>query len=275
MILALAVGAAFSGVILYSYYQYRLDQTDNQVNRLISGYSQAFRNAEAQLGAQTNAAKAQIQAQLAPLRQLQAQASTLTALVKKLGPSVFFVHTLDRAGQPSVGSAFVVSSSAGRSLLLTSYATVEAATTSPGPPVYVQQGAISTPVTVRSWDPTYDLALIVLARGHLPALSPAPSNPAPALGERVFALSGLGAGGGSISQGAITEVSANGIEFNTPISAAFQGGPLVDSTGRVLGVASRSYAPLGFASDGVWFAPYVSAACQRVLSCPGGSLPGS
>jgi S1-C subfamily serine protease len=275
MILALAVGAAFSGVVLYSYYQYRLDQTDNQVNRLIGGYSQAFKNAEAQLNAQANAAKAQIQAQLAPLRQVQAQTSTLTDLVKKLGPSLFFVHTLDRAGQPSVGSAFVVSSNARQSLLLTSYTAVEAATTTPAPPVYVQQGTTSTPVTVRSWDPTYDLALIVLPRGNLPVVTPAPSNPAPALGERVFALSGLGAGGGSISQGAITEVSANGIEFNTPISAAFQGGPLVDSSGQVLGVASRTYAPLGFASDGVWFAPYVNAACQRVISCPGGALPSS
>lgn len=275
MILALAVGAAFSGVVLYSYYQYRLDQTNSRVNALINGYTQQFKNAEGQLNAQTNQAKAQIQAQLAPLRQLEAQASTLTSLVKKLGPSVFFVHTLDSAGQPAVGSAFVVASDANQSLLVTSYTTIRAATASPAPAVYVQQGSTSTQVTVRTWDPTYDLALIVLPRGGLPVVTPAPPSPAPAIGERVFAISGLGSAGGSISQGAITEVSANGIEHNTAISAAFQGGPLVDSSGQVLGVTSRSYAPLGFSSDGVWFSPYINAACQKVLNCPGGTISSS
>lgn len=268
-ILALSLGAAFSGVVLYSYYQYRLDQTNSKVNALINGYRQQFKNAEGQLNAQANQARSAIQSELAPLRQLEAQAATLGSLVKKVGPSVYFVHTLDSSGQPSVGSAFVVASTAKQSLLLTSYTTVKAATTRPGPQVYVQQGTTSTPVTVRSWDPTYDLALIVMQSGHLPVIAPAPA--APTLGERVFAMSGLGSDG-SISQGAVTEVSANGIEHNTPISAAFQGGPLVDSSGHVLGVTSRSYAPLGFSSDGVWFAPYVNAACQKVLNCPGGTI---
>ena len=276
LILALAVGAAFSGVVLYSYYQYRLNQTNDRVDALINGYTKEFHNAEGQLAAQTNQAKGQIQAQLAPLRQLEAQANTLTALVRQAGPSLFFVKTLDQSGQPSVGSAFVVASSPTQSLLLTSYTTVEAATHSPAPQVVVQQGAnLPITVTVRTWDPAHDLALIVLPRGGLPVLTPAPASPAPAAGERVFAMSGLGASGGSISQGAITEVSAQGIEHNTPISVAFQGGPLLDSSGHVLGVTSRAYAPLGFSSNGVWFAPYLNAACQRVLNCPGGIISAS
>ncbi len=275
MILALAVGAAFSGAVLFSYYQYRLDQTNAKVNALISGYTKQFQDAQGQLAAQTNQAKAQIQSQLAPLQRLEAQAGTLTALVKQAGPSLFFVHTLDRSGQASVGSAFVVASSSRESLLLTSYTTVQAATTNPAPPVYVEQGATSTLVTVRTWDPTYDLALIVLTKGGLPTLAVAPSTATSAIGGRVFALSGLGAAGGSISQGTITESSANGIEHNTPINASYQGGPLLDTSGRVVGVSSRVYSPLGFATDGVWFSPYVNAACQKVLDCPGGSIAGS
>lgn len=276
LILALAVGAAFSGVVLYSYYQYRLDQTNDRVNGLISGYKKQFQNAEGQLAAQTNHAKSQIQAQLVPLQQLQAQANTLTELVKQAGPSLFFVRTQDQNGQPSVGSAFVVASNPTQSLLLTSYTTVAAATRSPAPQVQVQQGAgLPVAVTVRTWDPTYDLALIVLDRGGLPALFPAPPTPAPVVGERVFALSGLGAAGGSVSQGAVTEVSANGIEHNTAISTAYQGGPLLDSSGHVLAVTSRAYAPLGFSSDGVWFAPYLNSACQKVLDCPNGSISSS
>lgn len=195
--------------------------------------------------------------------------------MKKAGPSLFFVHTLDASGEPSVGSAFVVASDSTESLLLTSYTSIVAATRNPAPAVYVQQGTTSTLVTVRTWDPTYDLALLVLPGGGLPTLSAAPSDPAPVIGERVFAMSGLGDSGGSISQGAVTEVSANGIEHNTPISVAYQGGPLLNAAGQVVGVTSRAYAPLGFASDGVWFAPFVDAACQKVLDCPGGSVSSS
>ena len=275
MILSLAVGAAFSGVVLYSYYQYRLDQTNSRVNTLIQQYSTQFKNAESQLAAQAGQDRSQIQAQLAPLQQLEAQSATLATLVKAASPSLFFVHTLDQGGQASVGTAFVVASSATQSLLLTSYTTVQAATVIPGPSVYVQQGPISTLVTVRTWDPTYDLALIVLPKGQLPVLQPAPTSPAPAVGQRVFALSGEGTVGASISQGAVTDVSASGIEHNTPISAVYQGGPLLNAEGQVLGIDSLSYAPLGYASSNVWFAPYINSACAKVLSCPGGTISDS
>ena len=36
-----------------------------------------------------------------------------------------------------------------------------------------------------------------------------------------------------------------------------------------------TYAPYNFTSSGVWFAPYVEAACNKVLTCPGGTLAGS
>ena len=43
--------------------------------------------------------------------------------------------------------------------------------------------------------------------------------------------------------------------------------------GNVVGVASRSYNPLGFISDGVFFGVPIQAVCSQVLSCPGGSPP--
>ena len=64
LILALAVGAGFSGVVLFSYYQYKLNQTNDQVNTLISGYKKQFANAEGKLSAAVAAAKTNIQNQL-------------------------------------------------------------------------------------------------------------------------------------------------------------------------------------------------------------------
>ena len=56
-----------------------------------------------------------------------------------------------------------------------------------------------------------------------------------------------------MSQGFIAGVSSEGIQHDAPVGAAFQGGPLVNSAGEVLGVASRAYAPLGFAPEAVFF----------------------
>jgi S1-C subfamily serine protease len=273
--LAFAVGAGFSGVVLFSYYQYKLNQTNDRVNTLITGYKKQFTNAEGDLAAAAAAARLNIQNQLKAVQQLQAGPAALAALLKEVAPAVYFVHTLDINGQPSVGTAFVVASTASQSLLLTSYTTVETATRSPSPAVFIRQGNTDTPVTVRTWDPQYDLALLVVPVGNLHVLPAAPATPAPQLGDRVYAVSGLGAAGASITQGAVVDVSASGITEDAAIGPAFQGGPIVNQAGQVLAVGSRSYAPLGFTTDGVWFAPYVEAACNKVLVCPNGTLSGS
>jgi S1-C subfamily serine protease len=274
MVLAAAIGAAFSGVVLYSYYEYRLSQNTDKINTFIGTYKKQFDNAKGDLNAQRAAAQAEINKDLGPLRQLQASSDTLQALVKKVGPSMYFVHTLDANGQPSVGSAFVIASDANQSLLLTSYNTVQAATHKPGPDLLIRQGGVDAKVTVWTWDERYDLALIVLPKGNLAHLDPAPVSPVPALGDRVFAVSGLGSLGASAVQGVVTDVSASGLQHTSAIGQAYQGGPLLNANGQVIAVASRSYQPLNFASDSVWFAPYLRSACDKVLNCPGGTISG-
>lgn len=274
LILAFAIGAGFSGVVLYSYYQFHLNQTDSKVNALISGYKAQFAKAEADLAASEAAAKAAITAQANNAQSAEAGPSEIAALTKQVAPSVFFVHTLDASGQPSVGSAFVIASNGGQTLLLTSYTTVEAATRSPGPAIYVTQGDTSTEttVTLSTWDPQYDLALLILPKSGLTPLVAAPTSPAPQPGDRLFAVSGLGSAGVSLTQGSVVDVSSNGLQFNAAIGAGFQGGPVINESGQVIAVASRSYAPDGFTSSGDYFVPYVQAACNKVLTCPGGSL---
>ncbi len=275
MILALAVGAGFSGVVLYSYYQYKLNQTNARVNTLITGYKQQFSKAESDLQAAVAAAQANIQEQLKSVQQLQASPAALATLVDQVAPSVFFVHTLDASGQPSVGTAFVISSNSTESLLITSYTAVSAATHTPGPPVYVRQGNSDTQVTVRTWDPQYDLALLVLPKGDLKPLTAAPTSPAPLPGQRLYAISGLGSAGASVDQATIVDVSSGGLAVDAGMGSAFQGGPMINQSAQVVAVASRTYAPLGFSSNGIWYAPYVEAACNKILSCPNGTLVGA
>jgi S1-C subfamily serine protease len=273
LILAFAVGAGFSGVVLYSYYQYKLNQTDAKVNSLVSGYKSQFAKAEGNLNADVSGAEASIANQLKALQQSQPGPQQLAALVKHVAPAVYFVHTLDASGQASVGAAFAVSSNATQSLLITSYTTVAAATHAPAPTIYVRQGNNDTLAALQTWDPQYDLALLTIPTGHTPVLTPAPPSPQP--GDRLYAVSGLGSAGASLVQATVVDVSTAGLTLDAAIGEEFQGGPVVNQAGQVVAVGSRNYSPQGFSSDGIFYTPYVEAACNKVLSCPGGTLPGS
>jgi S1-C subfamily serine protease len=277
MILAFAIGAGFSGVVLFSYYQFRQNQANDKVNSLISGYKGQFAKAEADLNAAVAAARANIDNQLKNVQSQQISPTQIAGLVKQVAPSVYFVRTKDASGQPSVGTAFVISSNSSQSLLLTSYATVAAATVAPGPSVTVSQGdsSSSTPVTVKTWDKNYDLALLILPKGGLTPITAAPTSPAPTPGDRLFLVSGLGTAGASVIDGTVVDASSSGLLMDAPLGTPFQGGPIINLSGQVVAVGSRSYAPLNFTSDTTFFVPYVEAACAQVLSCPGGTLVGS
>jgi S1-C subfamily serine protease len=269
IILAFAIGSAFSGVALYAYYQNRLDEDAKFNKDFASQFGEQFDNAKKTLDADSVNARAAIQTELEPLKRLAASGDTLANLQKSLGPSTFFVQTQDEAGVASVGSAFVVASDTRQSYLLASYATVRAATHAPGPAINVRQVAGPTlKATLWTWQEDKDLALLIIDRGSLPKVSFAPSSPPLKLGERVFAISGLGGSGPSVTQGFVSDISAAGIMHDAAVGQGFQGGPLVNSDGKVLGIASRAYAPLGYQSDGVWFAIPSRTACDKVLKCP-------
>jgi S1-C subfamily serine protease len=269
-VLAAAVGAAFSGTILYAYYEFRLDKTEERVASFVDGFEDRFKTATETIAAEGDNAKAEIEEALEPLRQIRAEGETLAELTQKLAPAVWFVRSLDESGGPSVGSAFVVGSDSEQSLLLTSYNTVRAATRQPGPGVFVRKGDTEIKATLWTWQEDKDLALLIINRPNQPKVTFAPKDPPIAIGERIFAVSGLGARGAAISQGFVGDVSTVGIQHDAAVGAAFQGGPLVNSKGEAVGIASRAYSPLGFSSDSVFFGIPVKAACDKVLECPGG-----
>ena len=275
LLVVASVGAAFSGAVLYAYYDYRLNQNERRVSHYIPDIQKRFKNATSSIDKARDDAKKQIDQQLAPLKKIAAEGETLSALLKKVAPSVWFVHTLDDAGQPSVGAAFVVAADATQAYLLTSYTAVRAATRQPGPAVFVRQGDEELKATLWTWQEDHDLAVLVIARPNAPKLDWASGTPGVKLGDRVFAVSGLGAGGGAISQGFVADVSAQGIQHDAAVGAAFQGGPLVDSDGHVVAVASRAYAPLGFDPGTITWGVPIRSSCDKVLRCPGGTASGA
>lgn len=265
IILSFALGAAASGTYLFTKYQYRQDQAD----KLISGFNDRTKNALAAIDAQATNARASIQEELAPIRKLAATGQTLENILTASQPSVWSVQTFDTDGAPVIGSAFVIAADAEKSFLLTSYNVVKAATIRPGPDITVRKGKEEKKATLWTWQEERDLALLIIDVPTLPRLDWAPASEV-RLGTQVFAVSGLGTAGGAITQGFVADVSTLGLQHSAPTGRSFEGGPILNDQGKVVAVASRSYAPLGIASDGVYFVPPIASACQKVLKCPDG-----
>src|SRR5207253_320960 len=80
----------------------------------------------------------------------------------------------------------------------------------------------------------HDLALLIIKKGNQPKLNWVSGKPAVKLGERVFAVSGRGGAGASITQGNVADVFARGIQHTAPVGAAYRGSPLVNSDGEVV-----------------------------------------
>ena len=116
---------------------------------------------------------------------------------------------------------------------------------------------------------------MIFPDGNLPALAAAPTTPAPVAGDRLYVVSGLGSSGASLSSGTVVDAVSQGIATDAAVGQAFQGGPVINSSAQVIAVASRTYSPLGFTTSGIWYLPYVEAACNQILSCPGGTLVGA
>ncbi len=273
LLVALSFGAAFSGAVLYAYYQYRLDTNESRVQEYVAGFDTRLETAQDIIAKEQGDAVATVRSELEPLQKIAAGGETLNKLLDKVSGSIFFVSTLDNAGAPSVGSAFVAFGDNDQSFLLTSYATIAAATQDPGPDITVIKGDETIRAQLVSWDPGRDLALLSIDKGGLTRLPWASKN-STQIGDRLFAISGLGAKGGSIIQGAVADISSVGLQHDTQIGLQFQGAPLVNSNGEVVATSSRAYAPLGFTPEDVYFAPPVRDACVVVLRCPEGEASG-
>lgn len=263
LMLATGIGAATAGTALYMNYQFRRDQSD----ALVKTFDKRAEDAVATVQAEGKNARRRIQDEIEPIRKIAATGDTLRDLLAKTEKSVWQVATIDVDGAASVGTAFVVASDSDRSFLVTSFNAVRAATARPGPAITLRKGSESIDADLWTWQESRDLALLIVKRPSMPRLDWSISSDV-RLGQQVFAVSGFGTAGGAITQGFIADVSVNGVQHTAALGSHFQGAPLLSDRGLVLGIASRTYEPYGFASDGVWFAAPVRATCETVLKCP-------
>ncbi len=268
MLLASAVGFAFGGTILYAYYQSRLDKVEQRVADYIGEFEGRYESAREQIVQDRDDAKEEIRREIEPIKQLSASGATLAAIINAVKDSTYLVETQNDFGEPSVGSAFVLTSDSEKSYLVTSLSVVKSATRRPGPAINLRKGDEVIPAQLHTWQDERDLALLIVNKGSLPRLKWAAAEEAVELGSRVFIVSGIGAAGGGITQGLVSDISAQGIQHDAGSSTPYAGGPVLNSKREVIGVATPQYKPLGFTSDTITYSAPIRSTCEQILQCP-------
>ena len=193
------------------------------------------------------------------------------ALTAKVSASIRLVKTLDEEGRPVEGTAFVVGSFGGQTLLLTSLALVLASTRAPAPTIMLGD---TRQATLWTWQESRDLALLVIP-GSIESLPWVDAAGTPKPGDRLFTVKD-----GKLVTGVILNSSLTGIEHNVFVDDKLQGAPLVNQKGEVLAMASRAYNPDGRGTETVFTGVPIALACDQVVRCGQGntsasSAPGS
>lgn len=267
LLLAFGTGVGFSGAAFYAYYDRRLAENEETVSRFVDGFDRQFTDAVGTMDEMRVQAVGDIRKELQPLGGLAADANGVATLPTAAGPSVWQLETKDEAGHVMTGSAFAVAPHDNGTALVTSYTLVKASTTTPGPDIELVKRGQRIPAKLWTWDAEHDLALVVVDLA-IPALSLASeADQVSAVGARLFAVGGVGGQGAAASPGVLLDHSQSGLQHTVPVGTFYQGGPLLNGAGRVIGMASLGYHPYGVDPGQVLQAPDVTALCARVVSC--------
>jgi hypothetical protein len=223
--------------------------------------------AEARIEELRNEAVGEIDRRMAELAPALSEPRTVQA-GKLMSPYVWFVSTLDENGQPSVGTAFTVASDEESTWLLTSFNVVRSGVVRPSPPLKLRKDPDEADGELVSWDEANDLALVRMDRGSQPVLEWAPDDAqAKLVGTRQYVVTGFGGAGATLNSAMTIDQNAQGLLHDGRIGTAAQGGPLVMTDGKVTGVASLVYQPLGFDSGELHYAVSIRKACDLLLIC--------
>ncbi len=186
-------------------------------------------------------------------------------IAAKVEPSVFIIET-----DYGLGSGWVARSGQSGSELVTNFHVIADAWNAGVGTGSVRQGDRTVKGIITRVDPSDDLAVIHVA-GLLPTLQTAPFRPT--LAQAVMVVGAPLGLGGSLSVGVISGFrsleGSDYVQFSAPISPGNSGGPVVDTHGRVVAVASAKFEGQGV--EALSLAIPVQIACNMVVACSVGS----
>ena len=181
----------------------------------------------------------------------------LARVAASVEPSVFTVQTPD-----GVGSGFAFTKIGRKTGLVTNYHVVQIGWEHGRKNVDVLRDTQNLSGFIEKVDPSADLALISVD-ADLPLLTKASTQPA--IGDPVLAIGSPLGLGGTASSGIVSAERDGRLQFSAPVSPGNSGGPVIDRTGKVLGVTTSKLVDPGV--EGLAFAIPVSRVCATVVSC--------
>lgn len=223
------------------------------------------------LAATSSDAKKQAAASLSATRDLSVRIGTLEArahntadpavIAKSAQPSVFTIEAGD-----ALGSAWVASSSGSHSLLVTNFHVIADEHVNGRSAVRLRRGDRTYDATITSTSAVDDLALISVPE-RLPKLPIKAAEPQP--GDSVVVIGSPLGLGGTVSTGIVsalrTEDGVRYLQFTAPISPGNSGGPVLDRTGKVVGVSVAKIFAEG--AEGLSFAIPARRICDDFDVC--------
>jgi len=266
-ILLIGIGMAGSGVAFFAYYQYRTAALEQKID----GFSQQF---DADARRRTGEFKALVKDSKAEIekasRGITRQTNEVAALLGKVAPSIAYVLGQDLAGAPATGSGFIVTSTADETWVITDYRFVAGAAQKKVP-VRIRIADKEQDGQVWSWDEARDLALVIVKAGNLPVLEWAAGDPQ--VGSRIWTV---GSSPGKLkaegASGFVLDSAADGLLVDAHVPDSSLGGPVLNPDGKVLGILTSSYAPVGYSPGKGWAVP-VRLSCEKIIKCPAAPPP--
>lgn len=266
-ILMFGLGVGVAGLLLFIAYQSQINSLEG---RIIDSQRELEKRLDKKLG-DIDELESVPQAS-APLSVSASSGRVRAEMIRNVGPSIVGIQGSDGGGQPTNGSGFVVNSTDGGSWVITNYSLVSGSRPDFNS-VSVRMGGSSLIGQVYEVDPGSDLALITsnvpasrslrFTRGELKE------------GDTVWAF-GYARGKPYVAavEGKLVDYSPARITIDVDPGVQFNGGPVIDSTGRVLGILSSAAirssgraqaSPVAGNSRSV--IP-ISQVCNVVLRCP-------
>jgi S1-C subfamily serine protease len=186
-----------------------------------------------------------------------AQTLDVKAVTKRALPSVVTVYCGDLQGS---GFAIAVNNppTGYKSAIVTNYHVIAQCTRNDGTEPTVRQGDLTPETTLWSWDDTNDLALLFVAL-DVPPLETAGT---PEQGDPVVAIGSPYGLDESVTTGVVSQIYDDFFQTDATINPGNSGGPLLDRTGKVLGVTTFK---LG--DQGTNFAVRMRVRCDELINC--------
>lgn len=261
---AVGVGAGAAGAVLFVYYDGRLEDNEVTLSNTAIEVEQRVVEGVATIEDISALGAERVTSALGPYADYALGDNGLPVPAAAVADAIFVLSSRDTEGRSVVATATAVSVVSGRTLLVTAYSSVAAATADPGPPVTVNVAGRPTEAEVVRWDEELDLAVVSVG-GVLPVVRFAPvAELGVSAGAPVFAVS---ASALTATPGVVAVVDTAGLRHTAAVDADFAGGPVVDTSGQVLGFTAPGYRPGGAGGFSVPWAPTVIQACGELLNC--------